>query len=99
MKGTIRLKRIDISRKTIEICSISAEDIKVYIVSKTDNMHVLQIKNLKVKLYKVNPRPEKKLVILEIYSHFKELFKKKQVDSVLPEYQDQDYEIKSKSGS
>ena len=31
----------------------------------------------------MNPRPEKKLVILEIYSHFKELFKKKQVNNVL----------------
>ena len=36
----------------------------------------------------MNPRPEKKLVIPETYSYFKELFKEKQVDSVLLEYQD-----------
>ena len=47
----------------------------------------------------MNPRPEKILVILEIYSHFKELFKKKQVDSALPEHQDWDYKIKLKRGS
>ena len=35
----------------------------------------------------MNLRPEKKSVIPETYSHFKELFKKKQVDSVLLEYQ------------
>ena len=34
----------------------------------------------------MNPRSEEKLVILEAYSHFKELFKEKQVDSVLLEY-------------
>ena len=34
----------------------------------------------------MNPRPEKKLVIFEIYSYFKELFEEKQVDSVLLEY-------------
>ena len=34
----------------------------------------------------MNLRPEKKLVIPEIYSHFKELFEKKQVDSALSEY-------------
>ena len=51
-------------------------------------MHVLQTKNLEVKLYKINPRPKKKLVIPEIYSYFKELFKKEQVDSALLEYQD-----------
>ena len=34
----------------------------------------------------MNPRPEKKLIIPETYSHFKELFEEKQVDSVLPEY-------------
>ena len=47
----------------------------------------------------MNLRSEKKLVIPEIYSHFKELFKEKQVDSALPEHQDWDYEIKLKSGS
>ena len=62
-------------------------------------MHVLQTKNLKVRLYKINLRSEKKSIILEIYSHFKELFKKEQVDSVLLEYQDQNYEIKFKSES
>ena len=62
-------------------------------------MHVLWTKNLEVRLYKMNPRPEKKLVIFEVYSYFKELFKKEQVDSVLLEYQDWDYEIKLKSGS
>ena len=36
----------------------------------------------------MNPRPKKKLVIFETHNHFKELFKKKQVDSVLLEYQD-----------
>ena len=35
----------------------------------------------------MNPRPEKKLIIPETYSHFKELFKKKQVNSALLEYQ------------
>ena len=40
-------------------------------------MYVLWTKNLEIRLYKMNPRPEKKLVILEAYSHFKELFKKK----------------------
>ena len=35
----------------------------------------------------MNPRSEKKLVILKIYSYFKELFKKKQIDSALLEYQ------------
>ena len=34
----------------------------------------------------MNLRPEKKLIIFEAYSHFKELFKEKQVDSALPEY-------------
>ena len=34
----------------------------------------------------MNPRPEEKPVILEIYSHFKELFKKEQIDNALPEY-------------
>ena len=34
----------------------------------------------------MNPRSEKKLVIPEIYSHFKELFKEKQIDSVLLEH-------------
>ena len=86
MKGIIRLRKVDISRKTIKIYGISAENIKIYITSKTDNMHVLQIKNLKNRLYKVNPRPEEILVIPEVYSYFKELFKEKQVDSVLSEY-------------
>ena len=49
-------------------------------------MHVLQIKNLKIKLYRINSRSEKKLVIFEAHSHFKELFKKKQIDSVLLKY-------------
>ena len=69
--------RVDTSRKTIEIYSISAEDIKAYIASKTDNMHVLWIKNPKVRLYKINFRSEEKLVIFEAYNHFKELFKEK----------------------
>ena len=34
----------------------------------------------------MNLYSEKKLIILEIYSYFKELFKKKQVDSALLEY-------------
>ena len=62
-------------------------------------MYVLWTKNLKIKLYKINFRSEKKPVISEAYNYFKELFKKKQVDSVLLEYQDQDYEIKFKSKS
>ena len=49
-------------------------------------MHVLQIKNPKVKSHKINSRSEKILVIPEVYSHFKELFKKKQVDNVLLEH-------------
>ena len=49
-------------------------------------MYVLQTKNLKIRLYKINPRSEKKLVIFETYSHFKELFKKKQVDNALLKY-------------
>ena len=77
---------IDTSRKIIEICGISAENMKVYIAFKTDNIHVLQTKNPKVRLYRMNPRSQKKLVIPETYSHFKELFKKKQVDSALLEY-------------
>ena len=47
----------------------------------------------------MNPRSEKKLVIPEIYSHFKELFKKKQIDSALPKHQNWDYKIKLKPGS
>ena len=47
----------------------------------------------------MNPRSKKKLVILEAYSHFKELFKKKQVDSALLEHQDWDHKIKVKSES
>ena len=61
---------------------------KVYIAFKTDNIHVLWTKNLEVRLYKINPRSEEKLVILEAYSHFKELFKEEQVDNVLLKYQD-----------
>ena len=64
--------------------------------SKTDNIHVLQIKNPKIRLYKINPHPKEILVIPETYSHFKELFKKEQINSALPEYQDQDHEIKLK---
>ena len=86
MKEITRLRKVDISRKTIEICGISTEDIKVYIVFKIDNMHVLWIKNLEVRLYKINFRSEKKLVIPEVYSYFKELFKKEQVDNVLLKY-------------
>ena len=62
-------------------------------------MHVLQIKNLKVRLYKMNLRSEEKLVIPETYSYFKELFEEKQVDNVLSEYQNWDYEIKLESKS
>ena len=51
-------------------------------------MHVLQIKNLKIRLYRMNFRSEKKLIIPETYNYFKELFKEKQVDSVLLKYQD-----------
>ena len=40
-------------------------------------MHVLWIKNLKIRLYKINLRSKKKLVIPETYSYFKELFEKK----------------------
>ena len=86
MKRINRLKIVDISRKTIEIYSISAEDIKTYITFKTDNIYVLQTKNSKNRLYGVNPRPEEILVILEIYSYFKELFKKKQVEYALLKY-------------
>ena len=87
MKEIIRLRKIDTSRKTIEIYNISAEDIKTYIAFKIDNVYVLWIKNLKNKSYRVNPRSEKKLVIFKIYSYFKELFKEKQVEYALPEYQ------------
>ena len=62
-------------------------------------MHVLWIKNLEVRLYKMNSRSEKKLVILEAYSYFKELFEKKQVDNALLEHQDWDHEIKLESES
>ena len=72
---------------------------KVYIAFKIDNMHVLQIKNFKIRLYRMNLRSEEMLVIPEAYSYFKELFKKKQVDSVLLEYQDWDYKIKFESRS
>ena len=47
----------------------------------------------------MNSRPKKKLVIPETYSHFKELFKKKQVNNVLLEYQNWDHEIKFKPKS
>ena len=47
----------------------------------------------------MNPRPEEKPVIPEVYSFFKELFKEKQVGSALLKYQDWDYEIKFKSRS
>ena len=50
---------------------------KVYIVFKIDNIYVLWTKNLKIRLRRINPRSEKKLVIPEAYSHFKELFKEK----------------------
>ena len=59
----------------------------------------MEIKSPKIRLYKINFRSEKKLVIPEAHSYFKELFKKKQVDSALPEYQDQDYKIKLEPGS
>ena len=49
-------------------------------------MYVLQTKNPKNRLYKVNPRPKKMPVIPEAYSHFKELFKKKQVKYALLKY-------------
>ena len=68
---------IDISRKIIEICGISAENIKVYIVSKIDNIYVLWIKSSENKLYRVNFPWEKILIIPEAYSYFKELFKEK----------------------
>ena len=77
---------VDISRKIIEIYGISAEDIKIYIVFKINNIYVLQIKNFKVRLYKINFRSEEILVIPEVYSYFKELFEKKQVNSALLEY-------------
>ena len=67
---------VDTSRKIIEIYGISAEDIKVYIASKTDNIYVLWIKNPKIRLHRMNPRPKEILVIFEAYSHFEELFKK-----------------------
>ena len=40
-------------------------------------MYVLQTKNPKVRLYRINPRSKKILVIFETYSYFKELFKEK----------------------
>ena len=86
MKKTIRLKRVDTLRKTIEIYNISAENIKAYITSKTDDMYVLWTKNLKNRSYKINFRPKEMLVIPEIHNHFKELFKKEQVVSALPKY-------------
>ena len=77
---------IDTSRKIIEIYGISTENIKIYITFKTDNIYVLQIKIFKNRLYRVNLRPEKMLIILEIYSYFEELFKKKQIKYALLEY-------------
>ena len=59
---------------------------KVYITFKTDNIHVSQTKNPKNGFYKVNFRREKILVIPEIYSYFKGLFEKEQIESVLLEY-------------
>ena len=59
---------------------------KAYIAFKTDNIYVLQTKNLEIRLYKINLRSKEMIVIPEIYSYFKELFKKKQVDSVLLKY-------------
>ena len=76
-KGTTRLRRVDTSRKTIEICGISAEDMKAHIASKTDDVHVLWTKNPEVGLHRINLRSEKKSVISGIYSYFKELFEKK----------------------
>ena len=49
-------------------------------------MHVLWIKNPKDRLYRINFRQEKILVIPETYSYFKELFKEKQVECTLLEY-------------
>ena len=86
MKKIIRLRRVDTSRKTIEIYNISTKNIKVYIVSKTDNIYVLWIKNPKVRLYKINLRPENKLIIPEAYSYFKELFEEKQVEYALSKH-------------
>ena len=90
---------VDTSRKTIEIYNISAENIKAHIASKTDNIHVIQTKNPKIRLYKINLRSKKMLVIPEAYNYFKELFKKKQIDSALLKHQDWDYEIKLKPKS
>ena len=59
---------------------------QAYIAFKTDDIYVLQTKSFKDKLYRVNFRSEKILIISEVYSYFKELFKKKQIDSVLSEY-------------
>ena len=77
---------IDTSQKIIEIYSISAEDIKAYIVSKIDNIYVLWIKNPKDRLYRINLRPKEILVIPEIYNYFKKLFKEKQVKCALLKY-------------
>ena len=49
---------------------------KGYIFFKIDSIYVLQIKNPKIRLYRMNPRSEKMLIIFEVYSYFKELFKK-----------------------
>ena len=48
---------------------------KIYITFKIDNIHVLWIKNPKNGLYRVNLRPEKRLIIPEKNNYFKELFK------------------------
>ena len=50
-------------------------------------MHVLQTKNLKIRLYKINPRSEEMLIIPETYNYFKELYKKKQVEYALLKHQ------------
>ena len=34
----------------------------------------------------MNPRPEERLIIPEVYSYFKKLFKEKQVEYALSEY-------------
>ena len=66
-KKTTRLRKIDILRKIIEIYGISAEDIKAYIIFKTDNIYVLWTKNFKDRLYKVNLYSE------EIFNNFRSI--------------------------
>ena len=72
---------------------------KVCIAFKIDNIYVLWTKKSENELYRVNFRSEEIVVILEIYSYFKELFKEKQIEYSLLEYQDWDYKIKLESGS